>query len=97
MSSKVDPNAPVVRKDLDEAVSTILEGIDNMFKDQNDSLNKKFSSIDQRFDNVDTKIDNVEKHLKDDIKGLKADLSDTVFRKEFNQLKTRVNKYHPAN
>ena len=97
MSAKVNPNAPIVRKDLDDAVSAILEGMDNMFKDPDNPMNKRLDGVEYRLSELETKVDNHYKWLKDDISGLKADLSDTVSRKEFNQLKSRVNKYHQAN
>jgi len=96
MTVKTNPNAPVVRKDLDEAVETILEGMDNLLNDPESEMQKKFKNVDNRFDLLETKINNVERHLKDEIGGLKADLSNTVTKKEFNQLKTKVDKYIPV-
>ena len=53
------------------------------------------------------KIDGVEKELvelKEEVVGnsrriddLKTDIADTPSRKEFNQLKTKVDRYHPTN
>jgi len=80
----------VVNEIVIDASQTILAGVQTMF-DEHNKENKK------DFQRLETKVDNVEKHIKDDINGLKADLSDTVSRNEFNRIKSRVNKYHPAN
>lgn len=72
-----------------DASETILKGVQRMFDDQNKRHGKRFQTL-------ETKINNVEKHIDDDINSLKADLSTTVSRREFNQLKTKIDEYHPA-
>lgn len=90
-------NTPLVRKDLDEAVDAILTGMQKMFDKHNQEQEESFQSVENRFDLLNKKIDNVEVSLKDEINGLKADLSTTVSKGEFNQLKSKVDKHLPAN
>jgi len=55
--------------------------------------------MDKRFDRVDRRLDTLEVgqfYLKDKINGLKADLSDTPSRREFQQLKSKVDRHHPG-
>jgi hypothetical protein len=75
MAGKIDPNGPVTRGMLDDAVDAILKGMENMFAER-----------DQRFDNLEAKMDQSNSELKDEINGLKADLSDTPSHKEFGGL-----------
>ncbi|MCZ6529042.1 MAG: hypothetical protein O6949_01750 [Chloroflexi bacterium] len=92
--AKLDPNEPVTRSMLDEAIDAILEGVGSMFKD----LRGRLEGMDKRFDKVDRRLDTLEvgqSYLKDQIDGLKADLSDTPSRRQFEKLKARVDKYHP--
>ena len=73
---------------LDEAVQAILNGMDRMIGDLRGELNTGF-------ENMDAKIGQTMNELKDEIDGMKADLSDTSSRREFEELKVRVDKYHP--
>ena len=82
--AKVDPNEPITRKILDEAVEAILDGINRMFT----GMNKRFDGIDARFDNLEAG----QRILQRKIKDLKYNVPT---RKEFNELKARVDKYHP--
>lgn len=53
-----------------------------------------------RIDKVDNRLDSVEIELrgvKDEVKGLKAEFSTSVSKKDFNKLKSRVDKHHPVN
>jgi hypothetical protein len=102
--TKVDPNFSITRKDLDDAVETILIGVDGMFKSPDNPMNKRLDSLESKVDNLETKVDNLETKvgnlettvdnhyhwLKNDIDDLKADFSNQVSRKEFNQLKKKV-------
>lgn len=50
------------------------------------------------FRHVKSRLDKLEletRHVKDEIKGLKADLSDTPSRKQLEELRRRVDRYHP--
>jgi len=76
-----DPKASVTNKTLGEAVDTLLKGMDNMLNEQKKIFATK--------EDLKTEIG----WVRDDIKGLTADLSDTVSKKEFNQLKGKVDKY----
>ena len=71
----------VTRGMLDEAVDSILNGMNNMAMD-----------LGTRIDGVDAKLTQTRNELKDEINGLKADLADTPTRREFNKLKESVNK-----
>lgn len=85
----VDPNAPVTNKTLDEAVDTILQGMDKLITNFREEVRVGFKKTELRFDRVEAEISGV----KDDINGLTAELSDTVSRKEFTRLQTKVDKY----
>ena len=95
MATKSDPNEPVNRGMLDEAVDALLQGMDKLyerFKGEVDSLR---SEMNTRFDNLEAKVNQTKNELKDEINGLKADLSTTPSRREFEELKTRVDKRYP--
>lgn len=76
---------------LQEAVEAILKGMDNLFDRFKDEVSKRFGEVDKRFDKLESEIT----FIKRDISDIKADLSDTPSRGEFNQLKVRIDKYHP--
>ena len=85
---KVDPKEPVSRGVLDEAVEAILKGVETMFGNFRGEMNTKFSKVDDRFD----KLEAGQKDLQRQISDLKYD---TPTQKEFDTLKSRVDKYHP--
>lgn len=93
--SKGNPNEPVTRGMLDEAVSAILAGMDNLYERFKGEVDSFKSEMNTRFESMDAKIDQSKNELKDDINGLKADLSTTPSRREFDDLKKRVDKHHP--
>ncbi|MBN1168715.1 hypothetical protein JXA63_02390 [Candidatus Woesebacteria bacterium] len=102
--SKKKSDAPVVRKDLDDAVETILKGMDNMFKDPENPMNVRLDKVEVRLGKVEGRLETVKgeiqvlkRTVKDEARGLRAELSDTVSKKEHNELKARVDRYHPAN
>ena len=68
-----------------EAAEAILAGIDGLVTDLRREMNSRFD-----------KVDVEQAHLKDQVKGLKADLSDNPSRKQFEELKARVDRYHPG-
>ena len=82
-------------KDLDEVVRAILAGteglITNLRRDLMGEMKSRFTKVDKRLN----KLEVGQAKIKDQIDGLKADLSDTPSRREFQQLKARVNKFHP--
>jgi hypothetical protein len=95
-----DTDKPVTSGILNEAIDTLLKGMDNLYerlKGEVDGLkiemNSRFASIDKRFDNLEAKVDLIKNELVDEIGGLKAELSTTPSRTEFEELKTRVNKH----
>jgi hypothetical protein len=75
--AKGEANEPVTKKTLDEAVDTILQGVEGLFKE----LNKRFDDLEFE-----------QREIKRQIGDLKYDMPT---RKEFNELKDRVDKYHP--
>ena len=97
MAAKTDPNEPINRGTLDEAVSAILEGMDNLYERFKGEMNGLRSEMNTRFDNLEATVKQTRSELKDDIDGLKADLSTTPTRQEFEDLKTRVRKRHTLN
>jgi len=84
---------PVNRGMLNDAVDTILHGMDNLFSRFQDELNEFREEVNTSFDKVGVSLRGVE----DEVKGLKADPSITPTRKEFNKLKEKVDRYHPSN
>jgi hypothetical protein len=93
-ATKNDLNGFATKDDLNGTVTetskAILSGVQKMFDDQNGKNDKRFQSL-------ESKIENVKNHLRDEINGLKSDFSTSVSRKEFSQLKTKVDRHHPAN
>ena len=95
--AKIDPNEPVNRGMLDDAVNVLLEGMDKLyerFKGETDSLR---GEMNERFDKVENRLQKVEVELsfvKDEVIGLKADFSTTPSRREFEELKARVDKLY---
>ncbi len=83
--AKRDSKSLVINETLDEAVDAILKGMDNMFREE-----RKFNL--QTFATKED-LKREASWLKDDIKGLTADLSDVPSRKEFNEVKGKVDKY----
>jgi predicted nuclease with TOPRIM domain len=87
--SKNDSKQPVNRGMLDEAVDTLLEGMDKLYE-------RFKGDLDTRFDNVENRLRNMEvelSHFKGEIGGLKAELSDTPSRGEFEELKSSIKKH----
>ena len=88
----------VTKAMLGEAVDAILEGMNKMVGGLRTEMKSGFDAVDSRFDKVDERLERVETevfHVKDEINGLKAELSDTPSRREFKELKTRVEKNYP--
>lgn len=77
---------------LDDAVDTLLAGMDNLYSGFKNDLNMGFEKVEGRLDNLDREMT----FMKREIQDLKADLSDTPTRKEFNEVKSRVDRYHPS-
>ena len=88
MVTKVNPNEPVTREMLNDAVDAILNGVDKLVIGLRAEMKLGFKKL-------DVKIDYTKNELIDEIDGLKADLSDTPTKKEFEGLKRRVYKHHP--
>ena len=86
--AKADTNEPVTRGMLDEAVEAILKGVDELVNGLRGEMNTRFEKVDIRFD----KLDAGQRDLQRQINDLKYD---TPTQKEFEDLKTRVDKYHP--
>ena len=76
----------VNKKMLDEAVQTILTGMNDLYS--------RFDGVDKRFDGVDKRLDKIESDIyfvKQDVRDIKANLSDTPSRREFDKLKVKIN------
>ena len=86
-------------KDLDEVVRAILAGTEGLINNLRREMISGFQKMDKRFKGVDNRLNKLEvgqSHLKDQIDGLKADLSETPSRREFQQLKSKVDRHHPG-
>ena len=88
MSDIQDPNEVVtngvLNKTLNEAVDTILKGMDNLLKEERKFNTQTFATK----EDLNREIG----WVRNDIKDLTADLSITVSKREFNELKTKVDK-----
>jgi archaellum component FlaC len=76
---------------LDEAVDSILGGMDKLYDKFKGEMSTRFDNVENRLRNVEVELS----HVKDEINGLKTDLSDTPSRKEFEEVKTRIDKRYP--
>jgi hypothetical protein len=81
-----------VREIVMDASEAILKGIERILESypSRDEMAARLDRIESRLDRVDTTLS----HVRDEIKGLKADLSVTIRRPEFEELKERVGHYH---
>ena len=85
---KVDSKELVNREMLDDAVKTILHDMDKLFGNLRGEINSKFTKVDERFD----KLEAGQKDLQRQVNDLKYD---TPTQKDFDTLKSKVDKYHP--
>jgi hypothetical protein len=100
VSEEISSRGLATKEDVQQIVSDELHSQMSEFfvgriKPEIDGLIKE---VRQGFKLVNTHIDKLEieaRGIKDDVEGLEADLSDTPSRREFNELKTRIDKYHP--
>ena len=92
MTTKIDSKLPVTNERLQGAVDSITRLLDKILGNQEDN-DKRLKGHDKRFDKIESVV--VENSRK--IDALKADLADTPSRKEFGQLKRKVERYHPSN
>jgi archaellum component FlaC len=96
--AKTNSKQPVTRGMLDDAVDTLLEGMDNLYSRFKYDLGNFGSEMNTRFDNMDDRLRKVEvelSHVKDEVNGFKVELSDTPSRMEFEELKSSVKKHQP--
>ena len=89
--AKEDPNAPVTNKKLDDAIGTVVKGMDNLFKRLVKEMRDGLKQTNSRFDKLEVEV----RGVKDDVRGVTAELSDTPSREQFEKLKAKVDKYHP--
>lgn len=81
-------NDPYVTKSmLDEAVDALLKGMDNLFLRFKTELKTKLKEELEPIKAVTT-------FIKRDIRDIRADLSNTPTKREFNELKTKVETLH---
>lgn len=96
--TKVKKEKFVTKELLDSAVDTILNGINNVFEGSRREVNERLGKIEASLKNVENgqrELKTELSYVKDEISGLKADLSDTPSRKEFENLKRRVDDHFP--
>lgn len=101
---------PLTRKDLLEALKSlpseervkeivlevsdiVLKGVDALIQEMRNETKSRFENVDNCLDKLEVEL----RHVKDTVNGLKADFSTAPSRREFNELKRRVDRYHPAN
>ena len=94
--AKKDQSATVTNRMLDEAKDAILDGINGMFLERDKRLNrieKRQTSMENLLSDLKVELS----HEKDTVNGLKGEFARIPTRKEFDELKARVDKYHPVN
>lgn len=83
---------PVTKKDVEEVVidasHAILTGVSLLLK--------KFARKDDQKLATKKDLKREISFVRDDVKGLKGELSNTPSRKQFEELKRRVDRYHPT-
>ena len=89
--SKIAPDDLVTRGLLGEAVDVILNGMDKMVGEWKNEMNSRFDKMESRLNGLEVEV----RGVKDEVRGLKAEFSVTPTRREFEELKARVDKYHP--
>ncbi|OGM31221.1 hypothetical protein A2630_04325 [Candidatus Woesebacteria bacterium RIFCSPHIGHO2_01_FULL_44_10] len=80
----------IVSDEFHEEITKFYAG---RIKPEFDQVNKRLDRVDKRLVRVEVRLNGVE----GEVRGLKEELSDTPSRGQFNDLKARVNHYHPAN
>ena len=103
--AKRNPKALVTLKMLNEAVDAILRGVEGMFDKQDkriDGMDKRIGGMDKRIGGIDKHIDGMDTrlaHVETDVRDIRRRMIDqevdTPTRKEFSELKARVDKHHP--
>jgi archaellum component FlaC len=86
-----DAKEPITRETLDEAVDVILEAVTRLLVGLAGEMTKRFDKGEARLHKIETELSSV----KDGMKASKSKLSTTPSRREFNELKTRVDRSHP--
>lgn len=92
MQKKTDEYS--TKNDLRESVDAILVGMNNIYLElidkmaTKDDLKKLETKLESRMENIETEVG----FVRQDISDIKADLSLTPTRREFNELKTKVDR-----
>jgi hypothetical protein len=90
---KKDPKAFVTNEILDSSLNdvtdTILEGMDNLVGGLKTDVRSGFNQVNSRLDRLEADVS----YIKDDIRGLTGELGETASKKDFNELKHKVDKY----
>lgn len=87
VGEEISSKGVATKEYVGEGIDAILAGVEKMFGEQDKRNEKKFATKED--------LKREAGFLKDEINGLKADLSNTPSRREFEELKARVDKYHP--
>jgi hypothetical protein len=95
--AKIDPKAFVTNETLDkklgEVVDTILQGMDTMASGIKTELRTEmangFNAVDKRLGKVETDI----VFIKRDIRDIKIELGNVPTLRQFNELKTKVDRH----
>lgn len=80
-----------VYKTVSEATDAIIGGMEGMDESVRKEIRATSDAIDTRLKGIEIEL----RGLKNDIDGLHAELFDAASRKELNELKAKVAKYHP--
>jgi len=80
-----------VQEIVDQATDAVLDGVGRLLEDYatKDGLKK----VETRLDRLETEVSG----LRNDVRDVKTELSDTPSVKEFERLKAKVSRHHPAN
>lgn len=85
----------VLNQDIEKIVTVKALDMSEAIVNGQDKIYQKLEEHDKRFDQMDQRmqaLENGQVHLKDGINGLKGELSTTVSKKEFNELKVKINE-----
>ncbi|OGM29660.1 hypothetical protein A2801_00620 [Candidatus Woesebacteria bacterium RIFCSPHIGHO2_01_FULL_41_10] len=92
---KDDTISYVTNEKLDQAVDTILKGVDNLMKELRKEVRQEISEIRKEVNELREEMKQEFSFVRNDVKGLHAELSDTPSGKEFKDLKAKVYRHHP--
>ncbi|KAA3642034.1 MAG: hypothetical protein DWQ07_25910 [Chloroflexi bacterium] len=94
----MDDDKPITRKDLSQFSDAILNGVEVMVTKVSDDLRGEIAQV---RDELKEEISGVRNELSTGLKNVEREINDlkvdTPTRKEFDDLRERVDRFHPSN